>query len=422
MEQLLQYIWKYRLYQSSALLTVDGAAVEVIDGGQHNTHAGPDFFNAKVKLGGTVWAGNVEIHLRSSDWMRHGHHLDKSYDSVILNVVEVHDAEILRTNGEPVPQMVLPFPEEVREHYRHLVNADSTIPCSMQLAEMDPFLFSSWKNALLTERLQRKTEAIRSLLEQNKQNWEEAFYVTLLRSLGLGINNDAFERLARSLPLSFILKHADSLLQVEAFFFGQAGLLEVDNPSNAYLQLLQREYSFLQNKFNLKPIEKEAWRFLRLRPANFPHIRLAQLAALYHRTPMLFAKVMQLHSPEEFFILMEVEPNVYWQTHYDFKSESAKRNKRLGNTALQVALINAVVPMMFAYGTAVGQEGFCDRALLLLESVKGEDNSIVRAWKAAGVAVDSAFDSQAVLQLQKEYCDKKKCLYCRIGHRILSRK
>jgi len=421
MEQLLQYIWKYRLYQSGFLQTVDGAQVEVIDAGQHNTNAGPDFFNAKVKLDGTVWAGNVEIHLRSSDWMRHGHHEDKAYDSVILNVVEVYDVEIIRSNGETVPQLILPFPEEVRGHYRHLVAADSTIPCRNQLAEMDPFLFSSWKNALLTERLERKTEAIRLILEQNRQNWEEAFYITLLRSFGMGINSDAFERLARSLPLNFILKHSDSLLQVEAFFFGQAGLL-MDNPNNAYLQLLQREYCFLQNKFGLRPIEKEAWRFLRLRPANFPHIRLAQTAALYHKTPMFFSRIMQIRQPEEFYKLMEVEPSVYWLTHYDFEEETSKRTKHLGKTALQVALINAVVPMMFAYGTAIGQEELCNRALSLLEEMSCEDNTIIRNWKSAGVRLESAYDSQAVLQLQKEYCDKKKCLYCRIGHRILSRK
>jgi Protein of unknown function (DUF2851). len=421
MEQLLQYIWKYRLYTAESLKTITGAEVDVIDAGQHNTNSGPDFFNAKVKLDGTVWAGNVEIHLRSSDWMRHGHHEDKAYDSVILNVVEVCDAEIVRSNGEIVPQLILPFPETVREHYRHLVAADSSIPCRNQLGEIDPFLFSSWRNVLLTERLERKTEAIRLLLEQNKQNWEEAFYITLLRSFGMGINSDAFERLARSLPLSFILKHSDSLLQVEAFFFGQAALLN-DNPENAYLQLLQREYRFLQNKFALKPIEPEAWRFLRLRPANFPHIRLAQTAALYHKMPMLFAKIMQITKPEEFYELMQAEPSVYWQTHYDFEGESVNRTKHLGKTALQVALINAVVPMMFAFGTSTGQEELCNRALFLLEEIQGEDNAIVRNWKSAGVSVESAFDSQAVIQLQKEYCDKKKCLYCRIGHRILSRK
>lgn len=421
MEQLLQYIWKYRLYKPEYLQTVGGAAVEVIDAGQHNSHSGPDFFNAKVRLDGTVWAGNVEIHLRSSDWMRHGHHNDKAYDSVILNVVEVCDVDIYRSNGEKVPQLVLPFPEEVRNHYQHLVATDSSIPCRNQLGQIDPFLFLSWKNALLTERLERKTESVRLLLEQNKQNWEEAFYITLLRSFGMGLNSDAFERLARSLPLSFILKHSDSLLQVEAFFFGQAGLL-IDNPENAYLQLLRREYLFLQNKFGLKPIEREAWRFLRLRPANFPHIRLAQTAALYHKMPMLFSKLMTIVKPDDFYKLLQIEPSVYWQTHYDFETDSVSRTKHLGKTALQVALINAVVPMMFAYGTATGQEALCARAISLLEEVKGEDNSVVRDWKAAGMAIHSAYDSQAVLQLQKEYCDKKKCLYCRIGHRILNRK
>ncbi|MFZ4455206.1 MAG: DUF2851 family protein [Bacteroidales bacterium] len=422
MEELFQYIWKYGLFARHDLKTVSGELVEIIDGGMQNRDAGPDFFNAKVKLGDTVWAGNVEVHLRSSDWLRHGHQNDKRYDSVILNVVEVCDAELYRTNGEPIPQLVLPFPDNVRDHYTYLVAAASSIPCRNQLQDIDGFLLSSWKNALLTERLERKTEAIQQLLDQNRQNWEEAFYVTLLRSFGLGVNNDAFERMARSLPLGFVQKHADSLLQIEAFFFGQAGLLDEENPDNSYLILLQREYHFLQNKFSLKPIDKEAWRFLRLRPANFPHIRLAQMAALYHQTPSLFSKAMEIKTPEAFYAMMNIEPSAYWQTHYDFTSESNSKTKRIGKTALQVAFINAVVPMMFAYGRATGNEELCEQAVALLETLPSEENSIVREWRGVGVEVASAFDSQAIIQLQRDYCDKKKCLYCRIGHRILSRK
>ena len=422
MEELFQYIWKYKLHANHSLQTDTGIAIEVIDAGIQNRDAGPDFFNAKIKFDDTVWAGNVEVHLRSSDWLRHGHQTDKNYDSVILNVVEVRDADLFRTTGERIPQLVLPFHKEVREHYKHLLEGESTIPCRNQLVGLDPFLFSAWKTSLLTERLERKTVAIELLLSQNKQNWEEAFYVTLLRSFGLGVNNDAFERLARSLPLSFVQKHANSILQVEALFFGQAGLLNPEKTDNAYLTLLQREFQFLQNKFSLKPLEKEAWRFLRLRPANFPHIRLAQVATLYHQTPTLFSKIINIRTPEEFYALVSVEPTSYWQTHYDFESESEQRTKRMGKTTLQVAFINAVVPMIFAYGKTMGQSELCDRAISLLETLKSEENVIVREWRLASVEVASAYDSQAVVQLQKEYCDKKKCLYCRIGHRILSRK
>lgn len=422
MEELFQYLWKYGLFAHHALKTVDGKSIEIIDAGTQNRDAGPDFFNAKVKIGETVWAGNVEVHLRSSDWLKHRHDTDKRYDSVVLNVVEVCDTALYRTNGELIPQLVIPFPVEVREHYKHLIENASVIPCRHQLNEVDPFLISSWKNALLTERLERKTEAIQQLLDQNKQNWEEAFYITLLRSFGLGVNNDAFERLARSLPLGFVQKQADSLLQVEAFFFGQAGLLDEENPDNAYLSLLKREFAFLRNKFSLNPIAKEAWRFLRLRPANFPHIRLAEVAVLYHQTPALFSQVMAIRQPEEFYDLLKVECSAYWQTHYDFVSESVSKPKRIGKTTLQVALINAVVPMMFAYGRSTGDEELCERAIMLLETMKPEENGIVREWRGVGVEVASAFDSQAVIQLQREYCDRKKCLYCRIGHRILSRK
>jgi len=423
MEQLLHFLWKYRLHLPANLTTTTGLSVEVIDAGCHNTDAGPDFFNAKIRIDGTIWAGNVEIHTRSSDWHKHGHHTDVVYDSVILNVVEVCDTDIFRTTGEPVLQLVLNCPDSVRAHYKHLsATTAEEIPCRNQLSIIDPFLISAWKSTLLTERLERKTDAIFLLSEQNKQNWEEIFYVSLFRSMGLGINNDAFERLARSLPLSYLLKHADSLLQIEALLFGQAGLLDVSFPENAYLQLLQREYNFLRNKFSLKPLSKDIWRFLRLRPANFPHIRLAQLAALYHKNPMLFSRVLKVESLLQFADLIAIEPGAYWLKHYDFETTSNTRSKRLGSTALQVLLINAVVPVMFAYGRSTSNEEICNRALSLLENTKAEDNRIVREWSRAGIPVLSAYDSQAILQLRNEYCEKKKCLYCRIGHRILSKK
>lgn len=422
MEELFQYLWKYRLYDSHNLVADNGAKIEIIDTGVQNSDSGPDFFNAKLKVDNTIWAGNVELHLRSSDWMRHGHDRDKLYDSVILNVVETNDAVIKRTNGEVIPQLVIKVPADIREHYSHLLNNTSPIPCGNQWKELDIFQLSSWKERLLVERLERKTDNIRLHLENFNQNWEEVFFVMLLRSFGLGVNSDAFERLARSLPLAFIQKHANSLLQIEALFFGQAGFLSENRLDNSYFTLLKREYEFLKNKFSLKPIEKEAWRYLRMRPANFPQIRLAQIASIYHKSPSLFSQMLKINSVDDFSKVMEGSPSPFWECHYDFDKESEARAKNIGQTTNHILMINAVLPLMFAYGKAFGREELCEKVFDLYEQLSAENNVIVRNWKNLGVKISSAADSQAILQLQKEYCEKKKCLYCRIGHRILSRK
>lgn len=422
MEELFQYLWKYRLFDTHQLLADNQVAIEIIDVGNENRDAGPDFFNAKIKFDHTLWAGNVEIHMKSSDWYKHGHDKDKRYDSVILNVVEILDTDIFRTNGETIPQLILRIPDNIREYYKHLVSNSSQIPCKEQWSELDPYLFSSWSKVLLIERLERKTDTIQNLLLNNQNNWEQAFYITLMRSFGLSVNNDAFERLARSLQLSVIQKHADSLLQIEALFFGQAGFLENDMPENSYYTLLKREYDFLKAKFSLKSLPPETWRFLRLRPANFPHIRIAQVASLYHQSSSLFSKMLTTNTFEEFYQLLRITPSAYWHTHYDFKNESEPNTKGLGKTALKVALINAVAPMLFAYGRATANDGLCEKSFDILDKLEAEDNVIVRNWLKLGVKIESASDSQAILQLQKEYCDKKKCLYCRVGHRILNRK
>lgn len=422
MEELFQYLWKYRLFDSYELIADNGSKIEIIDVGIQNNNSGPDFFNAKIKVDNTIWAGNVEIHMRSSDWNRHGHDKDKMYDSVILNVVETKDAIITRTNGEVIPQLVVKVPDDIREHYSHLLNNSPQIPCIDQLKELDIFQFSSWKDRLLVERLERKTENIRYHLENCNQNWEEVFFVTFLRSFGLGVNNDAFERLARSLSLVFLQKHANSLLQIEAMLFGQAGFLSENRSDNSYYTLLKREYELLKHKFSLSPIEREAWRYLRMRPANFPQVRLAQIASIYHKTPLLFSRIIDINSVGDFSKIMEGSPSPYWESHYDFDKESEPRTKKIGSTANQILMINAVLPMMFAYGKAFGREELCDKAFELYEQIPEENNLIVRNWKNVGIKIACAADSQAILQLQKEYCENKKCLYCRIGHRILSRK
>lgn len=420
-EQWMQYIWAHRLYDMAGLETTSGERVRVLSPGIQNTDAGPDFFNACVRIGAREWAGNVEVHRNSSDWIRHGHHLDKAYDSVVLHVVGRCDMDIYRSNGEPVPQLVLNIPERFGDDCRYLLERDSFLPCAGRLHEIDSLLLSAWIGALAVERLQQKIERLFGWFDLYRGSWEEVCYISLARSLGFGVNSDPFERLARSLPLLFLQKHADSLLQTEAFLFGQASLLkDAGRTADAYYGRLCKEYGFLRHKFGLTPLPEESWKFFRLRPANFPHQRIAMLAQLVHEGFTLFSAILETESLEGLRQLFGIRLNGYWDNHYTFEQSSLSRSKLLGYGAIDVLLINAVVPLLYAYGMKTGSEAYGERALGLLEEMKPERNSIVNRFGEAGLVALSALESQAFLQLHREYCEKKKCFYCRIGHKLLS--
>lgn len=420
MERLLHYVWKYRLYKPSALVTTDGTVLEVIDPGLPNGNAGPDFFNAKIKVGTTVWAGSVEIHTKASDWLLHKHHEDRAYDTVILHVTSLDDAAIYRTNGAPVPQLVLQLSDSLRRQIEGLLKRDHPVPCLDRLAEIDPMHMTLWMGALLGERLERKTEGIYQLLFKYGDDWNEAFYVLLTRSFGCGLNSDAFEWLARSLPFRCIQKQRNSISQVEAMLFGQAGMLQHES-SDHYYRLLQREYQFLRYKFNLVSLDESLFKSLRVRPGNFPHIKLAQLAAIWTQHDTLFSKIMEAHTPGEIKSFFRVRPSDYWLTHYHFRYSSVSKEKTMGDSFLNILLINAVVPILFAYGQKNQRADYVDRAIRLLESIPVEQNSIVRLFVSKGVKATHAGDSQSLIQLKREYCEKKKCLYCRIGFQLLKR-
>ncbi|MEG1586622.1 MAG: DUF2851 family protein [Bacteroidales bacterium] len=421
MEQLLHHIWKYALYEGKELHTTSGDSFEVIDAGIYNPDAGPDFFNAKIRTGITVWVGNVEIHQHSSDWYQHRHHTDKAYDSVILNVVMQHDSEIYRTNGEKIAQFVMQVPDRVMDDYSFLQDhSPASIPCAFRLGQINPLLLSDWKTALGMERVLAKSSRAKILVDRYAGNWEEAFYILLARSFGTGINSDAFERLARSLPLSYLLKHIDSLLQTEAFLFGQAGFLEEDYPEHPYYRLLQREYALLRSKFRLTPLPRTMWKFFRLRPSSFPQVRIACLASLLHTYPRLFSSFIQATSIDKLKEPFQITLHAFWENHYQFDTVSVDKNKGLGFQTVESILINTLVPVLFAYAERTDQPLLEERAICFLEDLKPENNVYVRNWREAGMKIGSAFDSQAILQLQKEYCDKKKCLYCRIGHQLLT--
>lgn len=420
-EELLHYVWKYRLFSQDNLATHDNEKIEIIDVGLHNFDSGPDFFNAKIKIGDKVWAGNVEIHRTSDEWRKHKHDTDESYNSVILHVVEQINCEVKNAKGMIVPQMRLIVPEQVQRDADYLLSSASNIPCKKHLSEMDAKLLHAWLNVLTIERLERKTDDIFNHLKRFNHSWDESFYVLLSRNYGFGLNSNEFERLAMSLPFSYVQKHGDSLFQVEAMLFGQAGMLEDDKVLDDYYLQLKNEYRFIRNKFTLKPLESFLFKKLRVRPNAFPQVRIAQLAALLQQSGRLFSTILAKEDYRQLRLYFQAETSPYWKTHYSFGKESQKSDKYLGDSSLDILLINTVAPMLFAYGKKTNQEIYIDRALHILESVKAERNAIVNEFKESGIVPANAADSQALIQLRKEYCDKRKCLYCKIGYKILAR-
>ena len=418
-ESILHYVWQNKLFSLQNLTTTDAESVDVVDVGRINTDAGPDFFNAKIKIADTIWAGNVEIHTHSSDWNKHSHQLDKAYDSVILHVVSRVDTDVFRTDGTKIPQLELKFPTSIAHNYEQLCSQQKWIPCADKINLIPAIFIQSWKNALLAERLEQKMNAIEVLLTDNNQHWEEAFYITLARSFGFGINNQAFESLAKSLPVSILGKHKDQLFQLEALLFGQSGLLCMDE-LDEYATSLKKEYDFLQSKYGLIPIKKSEWKLLRLRPDNFPHVRIAQFAALVHSSTKLFSKIVENPDIEYIQQLFNCGTSSYWNTHYLFANESVLNVKRLGNLSVNGIIINTVVPFLFCYASQKKNDELKDKTLQMLERIPAERNSIVSNWKNLDLKVENAFDSQALLQLKKQYCDDKKCLRCRIGHKVLT--
>lgn len=423
MELLLHYVWRHKIFPLQMLQTTTGETVEVIDAGLPNTNAGPDFFNAKLKIGGMIWVGNVEIHTLASDWMRHGHDRDTAYDNVILHVVETVDCEVFRTTGESVPQMQLSCPEYVGRRYEELHQTEIYPPCYSILSSLPKLTVHSWLSALQVERFEQKSRAITVRLEHYNNNWEDVFFVTLSRNFGFGLNGDAFEAWANHLSFRAVDKHRDNLFQVEALFFGEAGLLDEELPdADDYYLKLQKEFRYLQRKFELPaPMTVAQWRFLRLRPGNFPHVRLAQLANLYHKEQSLFSRIMEAETLEAVQKILTATTSTYWEEHFNFRKPSPKQEKQIGKGALNLIVINTVIPFLYAYGLHKTDEALCDRATRFLEILKAEDNHVTRLWSGAGLPVSTAADSQALLQLQKEYCDKKDCLRCRFGFEYLRR-
>lgn len=419
-EEFLQFIWKYGLFERSSLFADTGEEIQVISLGEQNQDSGPDFLNVRLKIGPTTWAGNVEIHLRSGDWYSHGHQSDKAYDNVILHVVHRYDQPVARAGGEIIPTLVLPCNETLYGNYKQFLGQHGTMPCRMKISRVDPLLLDCWLSSLAVERLEKKAEHIAAYLRQSAGNWEEAFYVSLARSFGFGLNAGPFEWIVKSLPLTILSRHRNNRMQVEALLLGQAGFLEEGSLYSGYQEMLRTEYMHLKRKYNLKPIGNHLWKFLRLRPVNFPTIRIAQFACLIQQSEGLFSQILSCSEIPELRQFFTLRASGFWNSHYTFDKTSPSRPKALGEGAFYCIVINTVIPFIFIYGSMNGREEIKEKALDWLNRIPPESNRVVRRWSQADIRPSSAFYSQALLQLSENYCIRRRCLACSVGTHLIT--
>jgi hypothetical protein len=423
-EEFLHYLWKHQLYDADKLVDKYQNKITVVNPGEYNRDSGPDFFNARILIDGIMWAGNIEIHIRSSHFYTHGHHEDPSYDNIILHVVEENDREIFNSGGEEIVTVKISFDHCLYDRYLDLVNNPMTIACQDDLLLADNILIRHWLNSLVIERLQDKSAMIMKILSETGNDWDETFYRLLARYFGFSVNSEPFEMLATAIPFRIIRKHADNRFQIEALLFGTAGLLEEglfkDAVKDNYYLMLIKEYRILASKYSLKPIHGWLWKFSRLRPVNFPTIRISQLSALLGVTGGLFSRIIEAHDIGMLKEILEVDASEYWNDHFVFGKKSKKSTRRTGEQAALVFLINAVIPLIFVYGRERDRLDISERAIEFLEELDAEKNTIISEWRSAGIDADSAFYSQALIQLRNEYCKKRRCLECRIGSNLIS--
>ncbi len=401
MEKLLHYVWMHSLLPEKKMVTTDGREVEVLDSGIHNINRGPDFSNARVRMDGMTWVGNVEIHTAASDWYRHRHHTDSVYNTTILHVVEKADVDsIVMQNGQEVPQVVVEVPQEVKDNYRELLVTTDYPRCHRFVPEIPSLKVHAWLDALLAERMEMRSQRIMEVLKECAGDWEQTTFITLARNFGFGLNGDIFEMWAKRIPLAAARKHRDNLLQVESLFLGVAGLIDRES-DEARRARLHTEYDFLCKKFSLPPsMDASLWHYLRTRPQNFPDVRIRQLARLFHEDGCSMSRLLQPGSVDD----------------VDYRLQSLG----IGKSSRGLIIINTVVNLLYAYDQHHGTDEYRARAVELLERLPGESNHILRQWKACGLDVGTAYDSQALIQLKREYCDHVRCLDCRFGFEYLS--
>jgi len=421
-EDFLHYIWKHKKFRFNNLETTTGESIVVTSVGQHNFNSGPDFFNAKIKVGDQLWAGNLEIHIKSSDWFLHSHEQDKAYDNVVLHVVWEDDTEVFRKDNTPIPTLQLKDVVDVTmlNNYEKLfAKQNKWINCENDFPSTDDFVLTNWLERLYLERLERKSETINTLLVASKNDWESVFFKMLTKNFGLKVNGESFFSLGQSIDFSIIRKTQSNPHVLEAFLFGQAGLLKQDI-ENAYYLDLKNEYKFLKQKFGLQNNQVLPLQFFRLRPSNFPTIRLSQLANLYNKHQNLFSKVIELNEVEDFYELFKVSTSDFWETHYTFQKTSKTSIKKLSKSFVDLLLINTILPIKFCYAKQKGVE-IDSEIIKIATAITSEKNNIISAFNNLKKVSKSSLDSQALIQLKTEYCDKNNCLKCAVGNQFLNR-
>lgn len=420
-EDFLHHVWQFKKFDIANLKTTTGESIQILNSGQYLQLAGPDFFNAQLIIGNQKWAGNVEIHLKSSDWYVHNHEKDSNYDSVILHVVWEYDVPIFRKDNSEIPTLELKEYVSLSDlhKYQSLVSQKSWIYCENEIGSVDDFIFKNWQERLFFERLERKSQLILDLVKESNNDWEAALFYLLARNFGLNTNGEIFYKISKSIPFSVIRKESFSLESLEALLLGQANLLSPDC-QDTYPKNLQKSYGYLLHKYQLHEKVAGSVEFFKHRPDNFPTIRLVQLSNLYHVEPNLFSKIIDTNSLDELYRIFKISVSLYWETHYNFDKESNKKMKKLSKSFIDLLVINTIIPLRFAYALSQKKE-ITQELIDLAVFIPSEQNAIIEKFQSFGIESKNVYESQSLLQLKKNYCDLKKCLDCAIGHSILKK-
>jgi len=422
-EDFINYLWLYKLIEQNQETTT-GEQIKIISPGTLNLNSGPDFFNAMIEIDNTKWAGNVEIHVNSSDWNRHGHQNNPAYDNIILHVVFNDDNPVYRKNHEKIPTIELlhKFNISILNKYKSFIASKNSIPCHKLLHDINHFDKISWFDNLMAERLETKSNEITTLLNLSNNDFAQVFYQRLARGMGYTTNADTMELLTSSVPLNLLAKHKDSLMQIEALLFGQSGLLPKNIYKDKYTNELVQEYNFLKHKYNLTPINSTSWHFMRMRPVSFPTIRISQFANVIYKSSGLLNQIIKTNKLQYVISLLSASASPYWDNHYQFEKIAPGQSKKLGLSTINIIMINTIIPFIFVYGKIKNDNELQEKALVWLSQIKPESNSIIRQFKTYGIAADNAMHTQALIQLKNNYCTKKQCLNCRFGHLLLKSK
>jgi hypothetical protein len=421
-EDFLHYLWKFKKFDTLNLKTAQDEQITIIKTGDYLELAGPDFFNAQITIGNQKWAGNVEIHLKSSDWYVHGHEKDAAYENVILHVVWEHDTEIFSRDNNEIPVLILKdyVASEILSNYNSLVMPKSWIFCEKDIGKIDDFIIKNWQERLFFDRLERKSKFIYDLLEETNQDWEGVLFVLLAKNFGLNTNGNSFLQIAKSIPFSIVRKESFEIENLEALLLGTSGLLD-DDKEDIYFTDLKLRYYYLLNKYQLEKRHIDSVQFFKHRPDNFPTIRLSQLANLYHKHQNLFSKVTVLKSVKSVYELLNVSASVYWSNHYQFDKESLRKPKSLSKSFMDLIIINTIIPIQFAYSNIRG-ESIAEELIAFMNEVTPEKNAIIDKFQSFGVSAKNAFETQTLLELKNEYCNQKACLKCVLGVELLKNK